>query len=330
MDYERVYREFIADRRGREHLLEGYTEKHHILPRALGGGDEPENLIALTPEDHFFAHLVLAKAHGGKMWNALFAMAYLVTPGRTKHRKKFQLRFQFGFIRRRLAEHYREILSGSDGLLSSKVSRTLRSFDGREVSGNRFELEEQTGVTRQQISAVLCGAKMSAHGWYSPEHNPEGLTKSELLSRGISCKKVYNLYHWDGRVWSGVRSKFKADFGGDLIFANEDSHCRGWYRSRSFASKHFDRVGEKARRVSSARGCIKGKNNPMYGSDRRKCMEVSLRHKDGRTFSGNLTELADSLGLTPTQYGTFRKILLGKKVVKGSPVKSFHGWYAPN
>lgn len=77
MDYQRIYAAFIADRRAAEdtsRLLDTYTESHHISPRALGGDDSPANLIRLTPEDHFFAHLLLAKIHGGKMWYGLMAM----------------------------------------------------------------------------------------------------------------------------------------------------------------------------------------------------------------------------------------------------------------
>lgn len=74
MDYARIYREFISDRLAKQPEAPTYFERHHILPRALGGGNESENLIRLTPEDHFFAHLLLARAHGGAMWYALQAM----------------------------------------------------------------------------------------------------------------------------------------------------------------------------------------------------------------------------------------------------------------
>lgn len=78
MDYSRIYSEFIADRKAKPEP-KGYTERHHILPRSLGGGDEPENLIRLTAEDHIFAHLLLAKAHGGAMW---FALTIMLKPAR--------------------------------------------------------------------------------------------------------------------------------------------------------------------------------------------------------------------------------------------------------
>lgn len=75
MDYKRIYAEFIADRRAKESSLSGYTEKHHITPRSLGGDDSPDNLIRLSAEDHVHAHVLLAKAHDNRQW---IAVAYIV------------------------------------------------------------------------------------------------------------------------------------------------------------------------------------------------------------------------------------------------------------
>lgn len=61
MNYARIYAAFIDDRKAKQPQAPDYFEKHHIKPRCLGGGDEPENIIRLTPEDHIFAHVLLAK-----------------------------------------------------------------------------------------------------------------------------------------------------------------------------------------------------------------------------------------------------------------------------
>lgn len=90
MNYQRIYRDFIADRKQREPA--GYSEKHHILPRCLGGTNDPENLIRLTAGDHFFAHLLLAKIHGGKLWYALNAMVRCQGIGERKKDRSFQRR----------------------------------------------------------------------------------------------------------------------------------------------------------------------------------------------------------------------------------------------
>ena len=41
-------------------LLDGYVERHHVVPVSLGGGDEPENIITLTAREHYFAHVLLS------------------------------------------------------------------------------------------------------------------------------------------------------------------------------------------------------------------------------------------------------------------------------
>lgn len=37
---------------------------HHIIPKHLGGTDDPENLIELTVEEHAEAHRILYEKHG--------------------------------------------------------------------------------------------------------------------------------------------------------------------------------------------------------------------------------------------------------------------------
>jgi hypothetical protein len=72
---KRIYRAFIADRRTKEHTLrKGQSERHHIHPRSLGGGDEPANLIRLSFNDHFFAHVLLCRIYGGSQVVALVRM----------------------------------------------------------------------------------------------------------------------------------------------------------------------------------------------------------------------------------------------------------------
>lgn len=42
------------------------TECHHIIPKSLGGGEEPENKVYLTPREHFVCHHLLIKMLEGK------------------------------------------------------------------------------------------------------------------------------------------------------------------------------------------------------------------------------------------------------------------------
>jgi hypothetical protein len=55
----------IAER-ARNRVLEGYTEKHHVHPRSLGGTDDKNNLVDLTAREHFICHWLLTKIYTGE------------------------------------------------------------------------------------------------------------------------------------------------------------------------------------------------------------------------------------------------------------------------
>ena len=38
-----------------------YTESHHIIPKSLGGSNNPDNLINLTAKEHYICHRLLPR-----------------------------------------------------------------------------------------------------------------------------------------------------------------------------------------------------------------------------------------------------------------------------
>lgn len=63
MNYEKIYNNLISSRNNRSLKLDEYYEKHHIVPKCLGGSDDKSNLIFLTYREHFLAHLLLTKIY---------------------------------------------------------------------------------------------------------------------------------------------------------------------------------------------------------------------------------------------------------------------------
>jgi hypothetical protein len=63
MDYPSIYKNLINKRLLLPASQEGYSEKHHIIPRSLGGADIKNNIVHLTAREHFIAHLLLCKIH---------------------------------------------------------------------------------------------------------------------------------------------------------------------------------------------------------------------------------------------------------------------------
>lgn len=63
MDYARHYAKLISRARSRPIWASRKYDTHHIVPRCMGGGEERENLVSLTVEEHYIAHQLLAKMH---------------------------------------------------------------------------------------------------------------------------------------------------------------------------------------------------------------------------------------------------------------------------
>lgn len=61
MNYIKAYFQIITKAAGREYSI--LYDRHHIIPRGLGGPDNVTNLIYLTPKEHMLAHHLLAKAY---------------------------------------------------------------------------------------------------------------------------------------------------------------------------------------------------------------------------------------------------------------------------
>ena len=80
--YWRWYEQIIDKARHRARIGV-YKETHHILPRAFGGSDDPDNLVDLTYREHFLAHWLLTKLYVGyerrQMVYALHCMTFSVT-----------------------------------------------------------------------------------------------------------------------------------------------------------------------------------------------------------------------------------------------------------
>jgi hypothetical protein len=103
MNYQRVYDNLIQSAQLRPDIafLNGYTEKHHILPQCLGGPDDLDNIVKLTAREHFIAHWLLFCIHpkNRKLKYAFNAMCM-----RGKDSKRYYSSRGFAIARKAAAE----------------------------------------------------------------------------------------------------------------------------------------------------------------------------------------------------------------------------------
>lgn len=175
MDTRSSYYEFIhavSESRPNE-WFEG-SQRHHILPRCLGGKDEESNLIYLTFKEHFTAHRLLAEENPGdyKLSYALWRMANSrenCTPeeyeyARSRYQKSVSIHLKGnthgrGNLGRIVSEDSKKKMSlAHAGIPLSDETRRKMSLS-RVGEGNSFYGKKHSEETKMKMSLSKKGKK---------------------------------------------------------------------------------------------------------------------------------------------------------------------------
>ena len=112
MNYKKHYDLLI--KRAQKRVLKEYTERHHIIPKCVGGNDEATNLVSLTPEEHFVAHQLLIKIYPGE--RGLIYAALMMTRHWNGKRSNNKL---YGWLRRKHQKICNERIGEKNGSFNS-------------------------------------------------------------------------------------------------------------------------------------------------------------------------------------------------------------------
>lgn len=145
--YTTCYYNIIS--RAMSRSISGYTEKHHIIPKSLGGSNSTENLAVLTAKEHYIVHLLLPHmvfdpAHKRKMWGALRCMSVMVSPthrryvGSARFYQKAKENTDFGSGGRGRKQSQEEIQKRANSLKGRKVSTETRNKIGNANRGRKL------------------------------------------------------------------------------------------------------------------------------------------------------------------------------------------------
>lgn len=226
MDYARIYRAFIADRLRSE--TPAVFEKHHIIPRSLGGGDGAENIIKLSPEDHFFAHLLLAKAHGGMLWVPV--VMWLGGDRRSWAGKRSRLAYGWA------ARTAKKAVSGSGAHQYDKTIYVLEHKSGATFSGTQAEMFERLGISRPGANLLVKRKLPSMDGWFFPDQKPKfiGRGSRKGADHPMAVKTKIHFCHVDGREFVGTQYEMHvtngiSKAGSCTLASGKRTISKGWY-----------------------------------------------------------------------------------------------------
>lgn len=88
--YSKCYYNIID--RAKSRVLDEFSERHHIIPKSLGGTDLAVNKVALTAREHFICHLLLPKMLTGDAQRKMrFAIWCMINRDHSTGRKRYKI-----------------------------------------------------------------------------------------------------------------------------------------------------------------------------------------------------------------------------------------------
>lgn len=90
MNYKKIYEQLCQRSQTRDwKRTTHFYEKHHIVPKSLGGNNHKSNIAILTPREHALAHLLLIKfLTGNEKAKMIFALKSMIN---YRNKKRQQL-----------------------------------------------------------------------------------------------------------------------------------------------------------------------------------------------------------------------------------------------
>ncbi len=98
-EYKRTYDRLMERAKGREYIS-GQHERHHIVPRSLGGSNAKTNIAVLTYREHFLAHWLLTKFTEGEARRNMHCALWRMVTKTKNNRARIYSSWSYGIARR--------------------------------------------------------------------------------------------------------------------------------------------------------------------------------------------------------------------------------------
>jgi hypothetical protein len=191
MNYVHIYDKLITKR-----ILDtpiGYVERHHIIPRCMGGVDDRSNLVKLTPREHFIAHQLLSKMYGGKLYHAAHMMSNM---GRYSSRKYSWLKEHHSKLIsikltgiKRSEETSRKISDSKKGVLLSDDAKANISKGHTGLKQSAITIEKRMSKIRGMKLSAEAKQKISESKRNRPRTEKEVLAIAKVSQMNIGSKR---------------------------------------------------------------------------------------------------------------------------------------------
>ena len=118
--YTKWYHSLVKKRK--EYPAAGLIERHHVIPKSLGGDDNDDNIVSFSPREHYIAHLLLARMTQGSIQHKMLKAAWLMACP-TKQTRVYQVNSR---IYQKLRENHSRL--NGDPIRRKKTSDSMKAY----------------------------------------------------------------------------------------------------------------------------------------------------------------------------------------------------------
>jgi hypothetical protein len=199
--YTRTYYRIVQRAQSRTLPKDSYKERHHIIPRSLGGSNSKDNLVDLTAREHFICHLLLTKMVTGPAKYKMASAAWSLLGFRTSDRPSVKVTGAIYEILKKEKSIQQSTFMKTSNPMTNPESRKKCSQVGEANGmfgrvgpnkGKTGELSHMYGKKRPDHAAKMMGRKNPAMPWECEHCGKEG-------------KGLNNYARWHGPKCSELR-----------------------------------------------------------------------------------------------------------------------------
>ena len=180
--------------------IDGYKERHHIIPRSLGGPDTKENLVDLTAREHFICHWLLVKIYSGEAKSKMvYALNGMKRNGQYTQRYETKITSRvYENLKKEFSIVHSATMKGKESWNKDykekrpEVLKNIKQASLARKPQSAESREKQAKKTRGQTRTVETKLKMSLSAKAYLEANPRGPMSEDqklAISKGSLGKK---------------------------------------------------------------------------------------------------------------------------------------------